>query len=165
MNRRTFLFSGAALASIGGFYAFKPSRSSAKADEKAFEITYTEQEWRTMLSPEQYAVLREEATERPFTSELLYEKREGTYNCAGCNLPLYASSTKYDSRTGWPSFYDALPDAVATKTDYKLIYPRTEVHCARCGGHLGHVFNDGPPPTGLRHCINGIALRFEPQAA
>jgi peptide-methionine (R)-S-oxide reductase len=165
MKRRTFLLSGAALASLGGLYGLKTVAKPALAGDGKFEITYTEQEWRTLLSPDQYAVLREEATERAFTSDLLHEKREGTYNCAGCDLPLYASDTKFDSGTGWPSFYDSLPDAVETRTDYKLIFPRTEVHCRRCGGHLGHVFNDGPPPTGLRHCINGIALKFEPQTA
>ncbi|MEX3011291.1 peptide-methionine (R)-S-oxide reductase MsrB [Hoeflea sp. TYP-13] len=165
MNRRTFLLSGAALASMGGLYALKPSNSEALAEDEVFEVTYTPQEWRTLLSPDQYAVLREEATERPFTSELLYEKREGTYNCAGCALPLYASNTKFDSGTGWPSFYESLPDAVGTRRDFKLFIPRTEVHCRRCGGHLGHIFNDGPPPTGLRHCINGIAMVFEAQAA
>ena len=165
MKRRTFLLSGAAAAALGGIYALKQSSSPAVAGEGDFEITYSDAEWRSMLTPDQYAVLREEATERPYTSPLLYEKREGTFNCAGCNLPLYASETKYDSGTGWPSFYDALPDAVGTKRDFKLIIPRTEVHCSRCGGHLGHVFNDGPPPTGLRHCINGVALVFEPQSA
>ena len=165
MNRRTFLFSGAALASIGGLYALKPSTSQALAEDEVFEVTYSPQEWRTLLSPDQFAVLREEATERPYTSELLNEKREGTYNCAGCELPLYSSNTKFDSGTGWPSFYDSLPDAVGTRTDYKLLLPRTEVHCRRCGGHLGHVFNDGPPPTGLRHCINGIAMTFTPKTA
>ncbi len=165
MNRRTFLLSGAALASVGGLYALKPSATSAVAGDEVFEITYSDKEWRTLLSPQQYAVLRKEATERPFTSDLLHEKREGTYNCAGCDLPLYESSTKYDSGTGWPSFYDALPDAVRTRTDYKLVFPRTEVHCRRCGGHLGHVFDDGPQPTGLRHCINGIAMVFRPAAA
>lgn len=165
MKRRTFLLSGAALASVGGLNALKPSISQALAEDEVFEITHTKQEWRTLLSPEQYAVLREEATERAFTSALLHEKREGTYNCAGCALPLYASHTKFDSGTGWPSFYESLPDAVGTKRDFVLLIPRTEVHCRRCGGHLGHIFNDGPPPTGLRHCINGIAMTFEAQAA
>ncbi|MCY6382712.1 peptide-methionine (R)-S-oxide reductase MsrB [Hoeflea prorocentri] len=165
MNRRAFLLSGAAVAAFGGLYAFRPSNVPAEASEGTFEITYSEAEWRERLSPNQFAVLREEATERPYTSELLYEKREGTYNCAGCAQPLYASETKYDSGTGWPSFYEALTDAVGTKRDFKLVLPRTEVHCSRCGGHLGHIFNDGPPPTGMRHCINGLALTFEAQAA
>ncbi len=161
MNRRNFLLSGAAVAAVGGFYLAKPSSVDAVAGEDGFEISYTEARWRDMLSPDQYAVLRQEATERPYTSPLLNEKRQGTYNCAGCQLPLYASETKFDSGTGWPSFYEALPDAVETERDFKLILPRTEVHCRRCGGHLGHVFNDGPPPTGLRHCINGVAMTFE----
>ena len=164
MNRRAFLLSGAGLAGLGAYAMLRPERSTAVAGEGKFEITYTEAEWRAKLTPDQFAVLRQEATERPFTSPLLHEKRTGTYHCAGCDLPLYASETKYDSRTGWPSFYDALENAVGTKRDYKLFLPRTEVHCRRCGGHLGHVFEDGPPPTGLRHCINGLALTFRPQA-
>ena len=165
MNRRAFLLSGAGLAAIGAFYAFKPGASVAEADDGPFEITFSEEQWRARLTPDQFAVLREEATERPYTSPLLGEKRAGTYNCAGCDLPLYASETKFDSGTGWPSFYDAIENAVATRRDFKLLVPRTEVHCSRCGGHLGHVFNDGPAPTGLRHCINGVALTFQAQSA
>ena len=119
-------------------------------------------EWRELLSPESYAVLFREATEPPGTSTLNHEKREGTFICAACHLPLFASSAKYESRTGWPSFFDALPGRVGTKTDFKLILPRTEYHCARCGGHQGHVFRDGPPPTGQRYCNNGVAMRFVP---
>ena len=163
MNRRAFLYSGAGLAALGALYHFRPREAEAGSGE--FEITLTEEEWRERLTPNQFAVLRKEATERPFTSPLLNEKRTGTYNCAGCDLPLYASETKFDSRTGWPSFYDALENAVGTRRDFKLVIPRTEVHCRRCGGHLGHVFNDGPPPTGLRHCINGLALTFEEKTA
>ncbi|MEO0612123.1 MAG: peptide-methionine (R)-S-oxide reductase MsrB, partial [Pseudomonadota bacterium] len=111
------------------------------------------------------AVLRREGTERPFSSPLNDEKRTGIFECAGCGLPLFASDTKYDSGTGWPSFFDFLPNALGTKTDYKLIVPRTEYHCARCGGHQGHVFKDGPAPTGLRYCNNGVALRFKPELA
>lgn len=129
---------------------------------KDFEITKTEAEWQAQLTDMQYRVLRREATERPFTSPLNTEKRPGDYHCAGCDLPLYSSETKYDSGTGWPSFWSAKQNAVGTKKDYKMIRPRTEVHCSRCGGHLGHVFNDGPPPTGKRHCINGVSLVFRP---
>ncbi|MEL6790631.1 MAG: peptide-methionine (R)-S-oxide reductase MsrB [Pseudomonadota bacterium] len=124
-----------------------------------------ESEWKKRLSPEAYAVLRREGTERPFSSPLNDEKRTGIFECAGCGLPLFASDTKYDSGTGWPSFFDFLPNALGTKTDYKLIVPRTEYHCARCGGHQGHVFKDGPAPTGLRYCNNGVALRFKPELA
>lgn len=129
------------------------------------KITRTEEEWRKLLSPERFHILRKEGTERPHTSPLNNEKRAGVYHCAGCDLALFSSDTKYDSGTGWPSFYDALEGRVATKTDYKLIFPRTEYHCARCGGHQGHVFNDGPEPTGLRYCNNGLALVFRPETA
>jgi peptide-methionine (R)-S-oxide reductase len=120
-------------------------------------------EWKKTLEPAQYDVLREEGTERPFTSPLNDEKRSGVFVCAGCKLPIFTSAMKYDSGTGWPSFFTTIPGAVATKTDYKLIWPRTEYHCVRCGGHQGHVFDDGPPPTGQRWCNNGVALRFIPK--
>ena len=119
-------------------------------------------EWRELLSQESHAVLFREATEPSGSSELNHEKREGTFICAACNLPLFESSTKYESGTGWPSFFDAIPGRVGTKTDFKLILPRTEYHCARCDGHQGHVFKDGPQPTGQRYCNNGVALRFVP---
>lgn len=135
----------------------------ASASEGGFEVTKTEDEWRSILSPMQYRVLRQEATEPPFHNAFYNSKAKGRYDCAGCDLPLFSSDAKYDSQTGWPSFWQPISDsAVGTKTDWKLVYPRTEVHCARCGGHLGHVFKDGPKPTGLRYCINSAALKFVP---
>jgi peptide-methionine (R)-S-oxide reductase len=136
----------------------------AKSTE-IFEITKTAEEWKKILTPEAFAVLREEATERPGTSALLDEHRKGTFNCAGCDLALFASETKFDSGTGWPSFYDFIPNAIGKKEDDTLFVTRVEVHCARCGGHQGHVFEDGPQPTGLRYCINGVALKFAAQTA
>ena len=127
-----------------------------------FEVTLSEAEWRKRLDPEAFAVLRQAATERAFTSPLNKEHRPGTFVCKGCALPLFSARTKYDSGTGWPSFWRPLPNAVQTSVDHDLGYARTEVHCRRCGGHLGHVFNDGPPPTGLRYCMNGVAMRFVP---
>jgi peptide-methionine (R)-S-oxide reductase len=131
----------------------------------SFEVAHSDAEWRALLTPAQYSVLRLQGTERPFSSPLDYEQRTGMFDCAGCDLPLFSSTTKYDSHTGWPSFWQPLADAVGTSEDTFLAMKRTEVHCRRCGGHLGHVFNDGPPPTGLRYCMNGIAMTFKPAAA
>jgi peptide-methionine (R)-S-oxide reductase len=132
-------------------------------ERKGFEVTKTEEEWRKILTPEQYQVLRQEGTEPPFQNKYHANKDSGTYRCAACELPLFSSDHKYDSRTGWPSFWKPIADdAIGTKTDWRLFVPRTEVHCRRCGGHLGHVFKDGPPPTGLRYCINSAALIFLP---
>ena len=126
-----------------------------------FPVTYPEGEWRKRLTPEQFAILRQHSTEQPFTSALLKEHRKGRFLCAADGNPLFDASTKYDSGTGWPSFWKPLPGGVATSTDYALGYPRTEVHCTQCGGHLGHVFDDGPAPTGKRYCMNGAALAFQ----
>jgi peptide-methionine (R)-S-oxide reductase len=140
----------------------KPSAPGAtKGKKMSRELPKTDEEWRKALAPEQYRVLRHEATEAPGSSPLNHEKRRGSFVCAGCDLPIFDSAMKYESGTGWPSFFDVLPGAVGTKRDWSLVIPRTEYHCARCGGHQGHVFDDGPAPTGLRYCNNGVALRFE----
>lgn len=164
MHRRHFLLGTFALVGIANVVYRSSSAGETKtpgfpAKEK---IVKTNAEWKKLLTPEQYDVMREEGTERAFTSPLNAEKRNGTFVCAACGLPLFRSGTKYDSGTGWPSFYEPIPGAIETRTDFKLIYPRTEYHCARCGAHQGHVFKDGPQPTGLRYCNNGVALKFEP---
>jgi peptide-methionine (R)-S-oxide reductase len=127
---------------------------------ETFEVTKTDEEWRKQLTPEQYQVLRGHGTERPGTCALLHEKRRGTFTCVGCGQPLFKSGPKFESGTGWPSFFEPIPGSVGTSTDGSYFMMRTEVHCSRCGGHLGHVFEDGPPPTGLRYCINGVVLNF-----
>ena len=165
MTRRAFTWmSGAALGALAVGAAVLRREDAASAAEE-FEVTRDKAEWKKILTREQYAVLREEGTERPGSSPLNGEKRAGLFHCAGCDLPVYSSEHKYDSGTGWPSFWQSLEDAVRTKTDFALFLPRTEVHCRRCGGHFGHIFDDGPPPTGKRHCLNGVALKFVPAQA
>jgi peptide-methionine (R)-S-oxide reductase len=160
IDRRLFLgLTGVAAASSVVLFG----RSSRAAPPSLhFAVNHTPAEWRKILGPQRYAVLREAATEQPFTSALLNEHRRGTFVCAGCAEPLFSSATKFESGTGWPSFWQVLPRAVVTRPDHSLLMERTEVLCARCGGHLGHVFDDGPKPTGLRYCMNGLALNFRP---
>jgi peptide-methionine (R)-S-oxide reductase len=138
-------------------------RTARSEEQGRFEVSHSDEEWRRRLSPEQYRVLRGHGTERAGTSPLNREKRAGTYHCAGCDLPLFSSETKFESGTGWPSFFAPLDDAIGTSKDNSFFMKRTEVHCRRCGGHLGHVFEDGPEPTGLRYCMNGVALKFTPE--
>ena len=157
-SRRSFL----AYLGIGSAVGVLAGCGVTPAEAKTYPVTRSEADWRKRLTAQQFSVLRQEATERPYSSPLNKEKRAGTFACAGCGNALYASSTKFESGTGWPSFWAALPGAVGTKTDRKLLYARIEVHCADCGGHLGHIFDDGPKPTGKRHCINGVALAFRP---
>lgn len=163
MTRRQWM---ALLSALGmGSAAKHAAAAPAVPAQRSDRLELPAAEWRRRLSPAQYAVLRDEGTERPFSSPLNDEKRAGTYVCAGCKLPLFAHTAKFDSGTGWPSFHSPLPGALGTRTDFKMILPRTEYHCARCGGHQGHVFDDGPRPTGRRYCNNGVALRFEVAAA
>ena len=163
--RRSLLLGGA--AAVTGLLAFGLRRSltpARAATNEHFEVTHTDEEWKTRLTPDQYAVLRHEATEPPYSSPLEREHRKGTFHCAGCDNALFSSVTKFESGTGWPSFYKPLPHAVGESRDMTLGMIRTEVHCRRCGGHLGHVFDDGPKPTGLRYCMNGVALTFAAEA-
>lgn len=151
------------LPSLGVFAAAAGALSIARAKPSGkFEVTKTEEQWREILTPDQFDILRQQGTERAGSSPLNREKRQGNFICAGCDLPLYSSDTKFESGTGWPSYWKPLDNAVETTTDTKFFMTRTEVHCRRCGGHLGHVFEDGPKPTGLRYCMNGVAMKFEP---
>ena len=157
-DRRAFL----GLAGAAGVSLLLFSRSMAAAPQASFAVNHTPAEWQKLLGAQRYRILRQAGTETPFTSPLLKEHRRGTFVCAACANPLFSSATKFESGTGWPSFWRALPHAVVQRADHSLMMDRTEVLCARCGGHLGHVFEDGPRPTGLRYCMNGLALRFQP---
>ncbi len=160
LNRRHFALAGISAAALAASARLAIAGPSEKTAATTFEVTKSEEEWKKLLTSEQYYVLRKHGTERAGTSPLDKQYGPGTYACAGCDLPLFSSATKFDSGTGWPSFYAPLENAVGTTSDRSLFMARTEVHCRRCGGHLGHVFDDGPKPTGLRYCMNGVALKF-----
>jgi peptide-methionine (R)-S-oxide reductase len=164
MNRRRFLATTAAFSATGVIAMGLFGRTYAAESAGKFEFELTDAQWRERLSPEAYQVLRGHGTERAGSSPLDREKRPGVFHCAGCDLPLFDMKTKYDSGTGWPSFWQPLENAIGTSEDRAFFMTRTEVHCRRCGGHLGHVFDDGPPPTGLRYCMNGVAMSFKPAA-
>jgi peptide-methionine (R)-S-oxide reductase len=161
LTRRFLLLGGA----IGAAAAGMPWRITQSLADETFEVAHSDAEWRKLLTSDQYAVLRQAGTERPFTSPLLHEERKGTFACAGCDLEDFSSTTKFDSGTGWPSFWAPIEKTVSTAEDKSFGMVRDAVHCSRCGGHLGHVFNDGPKPTGLRYCMNGVALTFKASAA
>lgn len=171
-SRRQILLGSLAVGGGLGALAWVPGAprglalsQAMAADAQVFEVSHSASEWHALLTPEQYDVLREEGTERPYTSALNDEHRDGTFSCAGCKLDVFSSATKFDSGTGWPSFWTPLDKAVAVREDRSFGMVRKEVHCSRCGGHLGHVFDDGPKPTGLRYCMNGVAMNFRPKAA
>jgi peptide-methionine (R)-S-oxide reductase len=165
IDRRKLTFAGVTALATGVLHHRFSATAVAKSPPgKIFEITRSEEEWRRLLTPEQFYILREHGTERPFSSPLDKQYAAGIYHCAGCDLPLFSSDTKYDSRTGWPSFWQPLENAVGTQEDRTFFMVRTEVHCRRCGGHLGHVFPDGPRPTGKRYCMNGLSLKFVPKS-
>jgi peptide-methionine (R)-S-oxide reductase len=165
LNRRDFLLSGVAIAALASPIMSAEAETMSTATNTAVDFKkLTDAQWRARLTPVQYDILRKHGTERAGTSPLNHEKRQGTFACAGCDLPLFSSETKFESGTGWPSFYRPLDNAVETTTDRSFFMTRTEVHCRRCVGHLGHVFDDGPKPTGLRYCMNGVSLKFEPAA-
>jgi peptide-methionine (R)-S-oxide reductase len=165
IDRRALLTASVALGALMATSKFGEAETMTTTTQDIDWRKLTDADWRKRLTPQQYDVLRKHGTERAGSSPLDHEKRKGIFACAGCDLPLFSSDTKFNSGTGWPSFYQPLPGAVATKTDRSFFTTRTEVHCSRCLGHLGHVFDDGPPPTGLRYCMNGVALKFEPQPA
>ena len=160
IDRRTFVTTAVLGTGAAGFFGLRLLTASEPAAAKGFAISYSDAEWQKRLTPAQYKVLRKAETEYPGTSPLNKEKRAGIFTCAGCALPLFSSRTKFESGTGWPSFYQPLTNALSTSVDRSLMSVRTEVHCRRCGGHLGHVFDDGPKPTGKRYCMNGVAMNF-----
>jgi peptide-methionine (R)-S-oxide reductase len=164
IDRRALLTAGVALGALLAASKFGEAETMTTTTQEIDYRKLTDADWRKRLDPQQYDVLRKHGTERPGTSALNHEKRKGTFECAACDLALFSSDTKFESGTGWPSFYQPLPDAVATTSDRSFFMTRTEVHCKRCEGHLGHVFDDGPKPTGLRYCMNGVALKFVPEA-